>query len=116
MDFSYGLLMTPHHFPSTLIEQMFHKDFKQHLKVIETLSSCLENDLQGLTSNLDLILKWITLRFFETNPTVHLRVLEYVCKTFSALTEASYQLDDLEATCFVPYLVNKVIFKTFFVA
>lgn len=58
--------------------QMFHADFKQHLKAIETLSGYINADIEGLVSNLDLILKWITLRFFETNPSVLLRSLDYL--------------------------------------
>ncbi|CAB4067589.1 CKAP5 [Lepeophtheirus salmonis] len=72
-------------------DQMFHNDFKQHIKVIDSLIKYLPKDLDGLKDNLDLILKWFTLRFFETNP-----------------TEDSYVLHEIEATSFVPYLVNKV--------
>jgi len=57
---------------------MFHKDFKYHLKALEHLIDFVETDFEGLTSNLDLILKWATLRFFETNTSVLLRTLEYL--------------------------------------
>ena len=30
-------------------------------------------DVDGLISNLDLLLKWMTLRFFETNPSVNIK-------------------------------------------
>jgi cytoskeleton-associated protein 5 len=87
---------------------MFHKDFKQHLKAIETLSAYIDADLEGLIANLDLILKWTTLRFFETNPSVLLRALDYLNEAFSALADDSYSLHDIEAVSFIPYLVNKV--------
>ena len=87
---------------------MFHSDFKQHIKAIDTLSSFIDQDLQGLISNLDLVLKWTTLRFFETNPSVLLRALEYLNDAFSALADNSYSLHDIEAVSFIPYLINKV--------
>lgn len=59
-------------------------------------------------ANLDLLLKWITLRFFETNPSVLLKSLEYLNEVFAALAEESYSLHDIEAVSFIPYLVNKV--------
>ena len=65
-------------FDSTLIAYMFHHDFKQHLKALEHLLDFVENDLEALTSNLDLLLKWATLRFFDTNTSVLIRTLEYL--------------------------------------
>ena len=100
--------MTVANFNRTLFTQMYHSDFKQHLKAIESLSKYLDADLEGLVSNLDLILKWVTLRFFETNPAVLLKALEYLNEVFSALADDSYSLHDIEAVSFIPYLVNKV--------
>lgn len=91
-----------------MMGQMFHNDFKQHLKAIEALAAYIDSDLEGLVANLDLILKWTTLRFFETNPSVLLRALDYLNDAFSALADDSYSLHDIEASSFIPYLVNKV--------
>lgn len=100
--------MTVATFNKTLFTQLFHSDFKQHLKAIDTLSKYIEADLDGLVANLDLILKWVTLRFFETNPSVLLKALEYLNDVFAALADDSYSLHDIEAVSFIPYLVNKV--------
>ncbi len=92
-----------------LMTQMFHSDFKQHLKAIESLHGFASADtLAALQSNLDLILKWLTLRFFETNPSVLLRSLAYLQDVFSLLGDADYHMHEMEAVAFVPYLVNKV--------
>ena len=48
-------------------------DFKQQLKALEMLSEHCGTDIDGLISNLDLLLKWMTLRFFETNPSVNIK-------------------------------------------
>merc|ERR1719491_1183734 len=95
-------------FNRTLMIQMFHADFKQHLKAIDMLSKYIDADLEGLVANLDLILKWVTLRFFETNPTVLLKTLDYLNVAFTTLADDSYSLHDIEAVSFIPYLINKV--------
>ncbi len=59
-------------------------------------------------ANLDMILRWLTLRFFETNTSVLLKALEYLTGLFNALAAEGYQLQDIEAS-FIPYLVNKVM-------
>ena len=100
--------MTVANFNRTLMTQMFHSDFKQHLKAIETLSKYIDEDLEGLIANLDLLLKWVTLRFFETNPAVLLKALEYLNGVFTTLADDSYSLHEIEAVSFIPYLVNKV--------
>ncbi len=58
--------MTTASFNQTLMTQMFHSDFKQHLKAIEALSSTVgPNNVNALKANLDLILKWMTLRYLS---------------------------------------------------
>merc|ERR1719195_2478662 len=52
----------------------------------------------------------MTLRFFETNPSVNLKGLEYLNCVFTVLSECEegYNLHDIEATSFIPYLVQKI--------
>jgi hypothetical protein len=99
--------MTSADFNKTLMTQMNHSDFKQHLKAIEALNGAL-SDVEALIANLDLILKWMTLRFFETNPSVQLRGLDYLNSLFTVLSEDQYHLHEYEASSFIPYLINKV--------
>ena len=58
--------------------------------------------------NMDMILKWMTLRFFDTNMSVLLKGLEYLQGVFSMLADHDYHMQELEASAFIPYLVNKV--------
>ena len=95
-------------FSATLIPQLFHNDFKQHLKAIDTLTKYIKEDTEALIGNLDLLLKWTTLRFFETNPQSLLKSLDYINKVFTVLAETSYNLHDIEAVSFIPYLITKV--------
>lgn len=95
-------------FNRTLMDQLFHADFKFHIKAMDTLIKVCESDPDALVANLDLLLKWVTLRFFDTNTTVLMKALEFLQVTFAVLAARDYYLQEIEAFSFVPYLVNKV--------
>ncbi|PRD24913.1 UNVERIFIED_CONTAM: Cytoskeleton-associated protein 5 [Trichonephila clavipes] len=92
----------------TLIAHCFHNDFKFHLKAIDLLIESLSNNVEASAANLDLILKWIALRFFDTNPSVLIKSLEYLQVLFQALMNINYHMLDPEAASFVPYLILKI--------
>ncbi|KAA3678847.1 cytoskeleton-associated protein 5 [Paragonimus westermani] len=88
---------------------LFHSDFKQHVKGLDQLSQFLDTPEgeEATAVNVDLILRWIVLRFFETNPVVVGRCLDYTTKLFSRLSEAGLNLTEHEAGAFLPYLILK---------
>ncbi|XP_072383442.1 protein mini spindles [Diabrotica undecimpunctata] len=92
----------------TLMSNMFHSDFRYHIKALESLTDDLAGNSQALMSNLDLILKWLTLRFFDTNPSVLLKGLEYLQFVFNMLIDTKYRMLENEASAFIPYLINKI--------
>ncbi|XP_043214120.1 cytoskeleton-associated protein 5-A-like isoform X1 [Amphibalanus amphitrite] len=92
----------------TLMTQMFHSDFKQHIKAIDTLSGCTDSSFEAVSANLDLLLKWMTLRFFDTNPTVIIKGLEMFHQIFIRLADDEYRLLEQEATAFIPYAIVKL--------
>jgi len=61
-------------------------------------------------ANLDLILKWLSLRFYDTNPSVLLKGLEYLNMVFQLLIENEYILAENEGYGFIPHLLTKVPF------
>ena len=69
-----------------------------------------ELDTEASLTNIDLILKWHTLRFFDTNTTVLMKQLEYLQALLNMATAEGYHLHELEAISFIPYLINKVSF------
>lgn len=100
-------------FGKTLHTNLFHADFKFHLKGIEILQQCVNPPSDApyqteVVQSLDLILKWVTLRFFDTNTTVLIKCLELMDATFIMLAQADYQMLEFEASSFIPYLVQKV--------
>jgi cytoskeleton-associated protein 5 len=96
-------------FNRTLVTQLFHEDFKFHIIALQTLSKAIDEASDATLSNLDLILRWLTLRFFETNPTVIIKAIEYMQALFNMLaTVKSYHLLDYEANAFIPYFITRL--------
>ncbi|XP_021706619.1 protein mini spindles isoform X3 [Aedes aegypti] len=91
-----------------LIANMFHEDFRYHLKVIDALVEDLPKNDKGLICNLDLIMKWLSLRFYDTNPSVLLKGLDYLNLVFAMLIEKQYVLAENEGSSFVPHLLTKI--------
>ncbi|GLG98562.1 Protein mini spindles [Gryllus bimaculatus] len=92
----------------SLLANMFHSDFRYHLKAIDTLNEDLPGNGGATMANLDLILKWMTLRFFDTNPSVLIKGLEYLQLVFTMLIEEEYNMYENEAASFIPYLILKI--------
>ncbi|KAM9854380.1 cytoskeleton-associated protein 5 [Aulostomus maculatus] len=95
-------------FAKWLQDELFHFDFQRHVKAIGVMIERLESESEATMSCLDLILKWFTLRFFDTNTTVLMKVLEYLKLLFAMLNRENYHLTEYEANSFVPYLILKV--------
>lgn len=104
--------MTTAEWQPILITYCFNSDFKNHIKAIDLMrdffqKSSAENPV--VVANLDLVLKWIALRFFDTNPVVITKALELILIVFGICEQQhQYTLNDLEAGSFIPYLVGKV--------
>uniref|UniRef100_A0A8B9CAI6 Cytoskeleton associated protein 5 n=2 Tax=Anser TaxID=8842 RepID=A0A8B9CAI6_9AVES len=91
-----------------LQDEMFHADFQHHNKALAVMIEHLESEKDGVISCLDLILKWLTLRFFDTNTSVLMKALEYLKLLFNLLSQEEYHLTENEACSFIPYLILKV--------
>ncbi|XP_070686907.1 cytoskeleton-associated protein 5 [Pempheris klunzingeri] len=95
-------------FAKWLQDELYHFDFQRHVKAIGVMIERLESESEATISCLDLILKWFTLRFFDTNTTVLMKVLEYLKLLFAMLNRQNYHLTEYEANSFIPYLILKV--------
>ncbi|CAH2325956.1 cytoskeleton-associated 5-like isoform X1 [Pelobates cultripes] len=91
-----------------LQDDLFHADFQRHIKGMNVMMEHLESEKDGVMSVLDLVLKWFTLRFFDTNTSVLMKCLEYLKMLFTMLSQEDYHMTELEANSFVPYLLLKV--------
>ena len=91
-----------------LFSYMFSDDFRVHIKAIDALIDHAKADHPGVLANLDIILKWITLRFFDTNTAVLLRSLQLLQDLFDLAARQTYEMSEIEASSFLPYLLSKI--------
>ncbi|VDO83890.1 unnamed protein product, partial [Haemonchus placei] len=95
------------HAKASLMAMLYHKDFKQHLKAIELLMKSAETNPESLVKNSDLLLKWCTLRFYETNPSVLIKVLEFAKQVLVLMKAFDEPMSTEEMNAFVPHLLLK---------
>ncbi|XP_071956177.1 cytoskeleton-associated protein 5-A-like isoform X2 [Antedon mediterranea] len=93
---------------SSLFTSLFHADFKHHITAIATLKEAVSSCKEASIGALDIILKWVTLRFFDTNTTVNIKALEFLQVLFNMLADEDYSMHDYEAYAFLPYLILKI--------
>lgn len=91
-----------------LMKELYHADFQHHLKALAQLSQAMEHQWDETIGTLDLVLRWITLRFYDKNPTVHMRCLEYLKALFAKMDGANCRMTDYEAMSFIPHLITKI--------
>lgn len=98
---------------------MFSRDHYKERDYLNALSAFIKalTDFDGLSedeargrivANADLILKYITIRFFDTNTSMLIKCLELVEGMLKLMDDAKYHLGEYEASCFLPFFVNKV--------
>jgi len=95
-------------FSPSMHTKLFHKDFKNHIEAIAILTNGITSSKDAMVESLDIILKWLTLRFFDTNTSVLLKCLEFLSELFTMLEENQYQLSAYEGSVFIPYLILKI--------
>uniref|UniRef100_A0A0K0CW66 Cytoskeleton-associated protein 5 n=1 Tax=Angiostrongylus cantonensis TaxID=6313 RepID=A0A0K0CW66_ANGCA len=91
---------------ASLVAMLFNKDFRQHLKAIELLNKVILTDsFPSLVKNSDLLLKWCTLRFYETNPAVLIKV--GILQVLVLVQSFDEPMSTEEMYAFVPHLLIK---------
>lgn len=109
----------------TLVAQLFSedhhkdKDFYNGMSALDdSLVKCIdgaddcgvspdESKLRFIAAS-DIIFKYLTIRFFDTNTSTLLKILDLLEHLFTVLDDASYQLSDYEANAFLPFFISKV--------
>ncbi|XP_042315119.1 cytoskeleton-associated protein 5-like [Sceloporus undulatus] len=91
-----------------LQEELFHSNFQHHIKALNVMTKHLQTEKEGVINCLDLILKWLSLRLFDTNTWVLMKTLDYLKSLFVLLIEERYELMESEAASFLPYLLLKM--------
>ncbi|XP_062856912.1 cytoskeleton-associated protein 5 isoform X2 [Trichomycterus rosablanca] len=91
-----------------LQDELFHYDFQRHVKAVNAMIEHMDPEFEAVIGCLDLILKWFTLRFFDTNTSVLMKAMEFLKLLFTMLSRDNYHLSEYEASSFIPYLILKV--------
>lgn len=63
---------------------------------------------QRFVANADLVLKYLTIRFFDTNTSMLIKCLDITQNLIAVLDTEGYSLSEYEASSFLPFLINKV--------
>ncbi|KAJ3202313.1 Microtubule-associated protein, microtubule dynamics during spindle orientation, partial [Dinochytrium kinnereticum] len=75
--------------------------------IISAQSTGNDDLVMAYVCNSDLILKYITIRLFDTNTSMLIKCLELLEHLFSLLDNQNVLLSDYEASSFLPFFINK---------
>ncbi|KAJ3318505.1 Cytoskeleton associated protein 5 [Boothiomyces sp. JEL0866] len=88
------------------------KDYLNALKMLDAYITDPQTDKQILidrcVANCDLILKYATIRFFDTNTSIFIKCLDLLEHFLLVLDEAGYYFNEYEASSFLPFFINKM--------
>ncbi|KAF9005621.1 microtubule associated protein [Cyathus striatus] len=106
------------HASKDLVGQLFshdHNAINDHISGLTSMSEFYANAVAGdettemiCTANLDLALKYISIKIHEPQPNLISKCLEVVEAVISFLRHVNYQISDAEATCFIPTIIFKL--------
>ena len=113
------------HVSAALLGRLFSKDHhceRDYLAGLTTLDECAADRTQAtdrydvswpemtgrIVANVDLVLKYLTVRLGDTNTSIVLKCLDVTEHTVVVLADTGYMLSDYEANAFLPSLIAKV--------
>ncbi|KAI9015620.1 armadillo-type protein, partial [Hyaloraphidium curvatum] len=117
---------TEGNFSEAIRALMFREDHnkdRDHLRAVTVLEECVTNCGSSLeeygiepaemaariVANTDLILKYVTIRLFDTNTIMLLKLISLLDQLFALLGDQDgFRLSEYEATSFLPFLVTKL--------
>ena len=87
---------------------MFARKWQEQQEAINEFKLCLESELDDIISVLDLVFKWIIIRFLEqpTNQVIN-NMLKFTKALIEALTLKNYELQDQESALLLPLFIEK---------
>mmetsp|Transcript_34357 Transcript_34357/g.52638 ORF Transcript_34357/g.52638 Transcript_34357/m.52638 type:complete len:228 (-) Transcript_34357:2510-3193(-) len=89
---------------------MFAKamDFNKHIKCVEQLEKCIDNQQSQVLEVLDVLFKWANLRLNESSNTkLALSIFDFFSALIKLCMEQEYQLQDFEAVVLLGTLCDK---------
>ncbi|KAI8051432.1 armadillo-type protein [Syncephalis plumigaleata] len=111
------------HFSSSMHSLCFsssHNKDRDWLNAISILDDCLVADVeaefgiesdemnQRFIANLDLVLKYLSIRLYDNGTTMQLRCMDLTEHTFDMLNKAGYRMTEYEGNVFLPHFIAKL--------
>lgn len=100
--------MLAHHASPTLVENMFSRVRTKVDAAFHTISDTVIRSPDSVLCNLDLVLKWCTLRMYDNNVQGTNKLIACLRVLFEMLEGSDYRLSDYEAGVFLPHLVGNI--------
>ncbi|CAM6047665.1 unnamed protein product [Sphagnum compactum] len=95
------------YFREDLHRKLLSPDFKKQIDGLELLQKAILSQVKEIVEVLDIIFRWSSLRFSESNTTCLLKVIDFLFDLVDALRNDEYSLTDYEASILIPCLVEK---------
>lgn len=94
-----------------LLQLLFSEDFKDHLSGLGQIESGVgaagDVEKEIIVANLDLLLKYITLRFLDSNVSILMKCFDLVERLLAVVDNSNFRLSEYEANAFIPFFINK---------
>lgn len=89
---------------------MMSDDVKKHLEALDVMGSyAVDNTLSAeLSSNVDIVLHWISIRVNEGNTSIVLKSLDVLDGISKAMSEKASPIPEPEASLLIPTLISKL--------
>ena len=87
------------------------KKFKEQLDVIEKFKRGLANEIDEklIIENFDVIVRWMTIKFYEKNPQVLLKTIELLDMILMSYQDQGLKLTEYETNSFLQHILNQIV-------
>lgn len=91
----------------SIIKSLFADDFKDAVHAMGVIDTCILEGMEkeGVVGNADLLLKYLTIRLFDTNTTVLIKTIDLVEHLLAVIDDSNLRISEAEACCFLPHFV-----------
>lgn len=98
-------------FSSGLIALMFSKSHhkeKDYLKALTLLEEIVSKESQKLVESADLVFKYLSVRYLDSNTSILLKCLDVTEKLVTTLVDVGYHMTEYEASVFFPSFLTRI--------
>ncbi|KAG0602469.1 hypothetical protein M758_10G016500 [Ceratodon purpureus] len=94
-------------FREDLQKKLISPDFKKQIDGLDLLQRAIPKQIKEIIEILDVIFRWISIRFAESNTTCLLKVIDFLFDLVEGLKGEAYMFSEFEGNILFPCLVEK---------